>query len=114
MPSVFTRLTILRKHPLQRIGLIIETIRRAWVFWLKQECTSFSMVLPDIVYLRCLPLVNTPNDSLDRSDPAASYNAIYLQHVFATIDAFKSYTNVLGFFSGNEVINDVNTTAVAI
>jgi hypothetical protein len=72
------------------------------------------MVLPDIVYLGCLPLVNTPNDSLDRSDPASSYNAIYLQHVFATIDAFKSYTNVLGFFSGNEVINDVNTTAVAI
>jgi len=60
-----------------------------------------------------LCLVNTPTDSLDRSDPASSYNAIYLQHVFATIDAFKSYTNVLGFFSGNEVINDVNTTGVS-
>jgi hypothetical protein len=57
-------------------------------------------------------VVNTPTDSLNRDDPADSYNAVYLQHVFATIDAFKSYNNLLGFFSGNEVINDVNTTGV--
>ena len=57
-------------------------------------------------------VVNTPTDSLNRDDPADSYNAVYLQHVFATIDAFKSYDNLLGFFSGNEVINDVNTTGV--
>jgi Glucanosyltransferase len=113
MPSVFTRLTILRRHHFQRIGLIIGIIQRAWLFWLKQECTSFSMVAADIVCLGYLRLVNTPNDSIDRSDPASSYNAIYLQHVFSTIDAFKSYTNVLGFFSGNEVINDVNTTGVS-
>jgi len=61
-----------------------------------------------IVYLE----VNTPQSSIDRGDPASSYNAIYLQHVFATIDAFKSYNHVLGFFSGNEVINDVNNTGV--
>ena len=57
-------------------------------------------------------VVNTPTDSIDRDDPADSYNAIYLQHVFSTIDAFKSFDNVLGFFSGNEVINNVNTTSV--
>jgi Glucanosyltransferase len=57
-------------------------------------------------------LVNTPTSSLNRADPANSYNAIYLQHVFATIDAFKIFSNTLGFFSGNEVINDVNTTGV--
>ena len=59
-------------------------------------------------------LVNTPSNAIDRHNPAESYNAIYLQHVFSTIDAFKSYNNVLGFFSGNEVINDVNTTFVSV
>lgn len=67
-----------------------------------------------MVYLRndCLTLVNTPQNSINRADPADSYNAIYLQHVFATVDAFKSYSNTLGFFSGNEVVNDANTTGV--
>ncbi|ANB11758.1 1,3-beta-glucanosyltransferase GAS1 [Sugiyamaella lignohabitans] len=57
--------------------------------------------------------VNTPKNSINRADPAPSYNADYLQAVFATIDAFKGYDNVLGFFAGNEVINSVNTTGPA-
>ena len=57
--------------------------------------------------------VNTPLYSINRDDPAASYNAVYLQNVFATIDAFADYTNVLAFFSGNEVVNDDTTTAAA-
>lgn len=57
--------------------------------------------------------VNTPLYSLNRATPAASYNAVYLQNVFATIDAFANYTNTLAFFSGNEVINDDTTTSAA-
>jgi 1,3-beta-glucanosyltransferase GAS5 len=53
--------------------------------------------------------VNNPLYSLNRDDPGPSYNAMYLQSVFATIDAFASYDNTLAFFSGNEVINE--TTA---
>ncbi|KAK8215404.1 1,3-beta-glucanosyltransferase [Zalaria obscura] len=57
--------------------------------------------------------VNTPKYSINRASPAASYNAVYLQSLFATVDAFANYTNTLLFFSGNEVINDDNTTNCA-
>ncbi|KAA8647746.1 hypothetical protein EYZ11_000185 [Aspergillus tanneri] len=50
--------------------------------------------------------VNTPKYSLNRASPKESYNDIYLQYIFATVDKFAKYKNTLAFFSGNEVIND--------
>lgn len=38
---------------------------------------------------------------------ALSYNAAYLQSIFATVSEFAKYKNTLAFFSGNEVINAV-------
>lgn len=57
--------------------------------------------------------VNTPDSSISRHNPSCSYNADYLQNIFATVDEFAKYDNVLGFFAGNEVINMVNNTATA-
>ncbi|KEF57409.1 1,3-beta-glucanosyltransferase gel1 [Exophiala aquamarina CBS 119918] len=57
--------------------------------------------------------VNTPLYSLNRANPGPSYNAVYLQNIFATIDKFQKYTNTLAFFSGNEVINDPETSITA-
>ncbi|KAI9819718.1 MAG: beta-glucanosyltransferase [Thelocarpon impressellum] len=57
--------------------------------------------------------VNTPKYSLNRNEPEISYNDVYLQNVFATVDAFAKYTNTLAFFSGNEVINAPNNTNCA-
>jgi len=57
--------------------------------------------------------VNTGEVAINRANPGPSYNAVLLQHVFATIDAFKGYPNTMAFFAANEVINDANTTSSA-
>lgn len=58
--------------------------------------------------------VNSPKYSIRRDKPGPSYNADYLQSVFATIDEFAQYDNTLAFFSGNEVINnDAGSTKTA-
>ncbi|KAF2179827.1 glycoside hydrolase family 72 protein [Zopfia rhizophila CBS 207.26] len=59
---------------------------------------------------------NTPKYSLNRETEDTlhrSYNDVYLQSVFATVDAFAGYNNLLLFFSGNEVINAKNNTGAA-
>ncbi|KAI1820479.1 glycoside hydrolase family 72 protein [Xylaria intraflava] len=57
--------------------------------------------------------VNNPQYSINRAEPGPSYNDVYLQSVFATIDEFAKYPNTLAFFSGNEVINDQPDTVKA-
>lgn len=54
--------------------------------------------------------VNNQKYSINRADPHLSYNAAYLQSVFATVEMFAKYDNTAAFFSGNEVINDENDT----
>ncbi|KAK7207924.1 Glucanosyltransferase-domain-containing protein [Myxozyma melibiosi] len=52
--------------------------------------------------------VNTPiyGQSLNRDEPWTTYTESYLTHVFAVIEAFAGYNNTLGFFAGNEVVNN--------
>lgn len=57
--------------------------------------------------------INTPKYAINRKDPAPSYNAVYLQYVFATVEMFASYPNTLAFFSGNEVVNDAASSVAA-
>ena len=57
--------------------------------------------------------VNTPKYSLNQLEPADSYNHVYLQNIFATIDEFVRFENTLLFFSGNEVINSIPTSDAA-
>lgn len=50
--------------------------------------------------------VNTPKYSINRKHPKQSYNDVYLQYIFSTVDKFAKYKNTLAFLSGNEVINN--------
>ncbi|WYZ37155.1 hypothetical protein EsH8_II_000661 [Colletotrichum jinshuiense] len=55
--------------------------------------------------------VNSPlvGESLTSFEPWTSYYAAYLNRTFAIVEAFKGYPNTLAFFSGNEVMNNVET-----
>ncbi|CAO3564614.1 unnamed protein product [Mortierella alpina] len=52
-----------------------------------------------------------PKHAIVRNNP--EYNIDILSNVQRTIDAFKGYSNTLGFFIGNEVTNDNSTTVAS-
>ncbi|CCH46647.1 putative secreted protein [Wickerhamomyces ciferrii] len=74
---------------------------------------------PDLNHDTCMTLlasagiylvldVNSPleHQHLNRYEPWTTYNEYYLEHVFKVVDQFSGYNNTLGFFAGNEIIND--------
>ncbi|PVH15920.1 uncharacterized protein CXQ87_003777 [Candidozyma duobushaemuli] len=52
--------------------------------------------------------LSEPEISIDRSDPA--WNTDLLARYTSVVDKFSNYTNVLGFFAGNEVTNEPSNT----
>ncbi|ABN66293.2 Glycolipid anchored surface protein 4 precursor, partial [Scheffersomyces stipitis CBS 6054] len=50
-----------------------------------------------------------PNKHLNRYEPWTSYNIDYLGNVFKVVEQFSYYNNTLGFFAGNEIVNDVTS-----
>lgn len=57
--------------------------------------------------------LNNPYIALHRENTGDSYNEALLNNVFGLIDAFKYYPNTLGFFSGNEIVNDAGSAESA-
>lgn len=57
--------------------------------------------------------VNSPfySESLNRYEPWTTYTPEYLRHVFEVVDQFSRYNNTLGFFIGNEIVNDDRSAA---
>lgn len=50
-----------------------------------------------------------PGEAITSYNPWESYYMEYLNRTFAIVEAFSNYPNTLLFFSGNEVINDIDS-----
>ena len=50
-----------------------------------------------------------PNESINAAEPAESYSSVYLNRIFGIVEGFKNFPNLLGFFGGNEIVNDFPT-----
>lgn len=57
------------------------------------------------------PIYSINNENFWRANQ--SYNSVYLQNVFATVDAFSKYDNTLAFFAANEIVFFSNTSYAA-
>ncbi|KAK9329390.1 Glucanosyltransferase-domain-containing protein [Lipomyces starkeyi] len=96
---------------LQKLG--VNTIRTYTVSpWLNHDAC---MSVLNAVGIYLILDVNSPlgGESIQRDDPANSYNEGYLKRVFSIVDAFMGYPNLLGFFAGNEVVNDATSASVS-
>lgn len=80
---------------------------------------------PDVNHDECASIFNAagiymlldvnsplPNQALNRAAPWESYSSDYLSRVFQVVENFKAFPNLLGFFSGNEVINEESVVEV--
>jgi 1,3-beta-glucanosyltransferase GAS1 len=66
------------------------------------------MSLLDAAGIYLIQDLSNPSSSINRNSP--TWTTELFADYAAVIDAMANYTNVLGFFAGNEVSNDVNNT----
>ncbi|KAL7931390.1 carbohydrate-binding module family 43 protein [Trichoderma chlorosporum] len=55
--------------------------------------------------------LSNPQQSIDRGNP--QWNVDLFTHYQQVVDSFANYTNVIGFFVGNEVTNNATTTSAS-
>jgi hypothetical protein len=60
--------------------------------------------------------VNSPRvgESINRYEPWTTYTPRYIERVLRVVHQFAGYNNTLGFFAGNEIVNDERSSKVRI
>jgi len=89
---------------LQELGT--NTIRVYAINASLDHSACMSMLQDAGIYL--IQDLSNPSSSINRNSP--TWNTELFADYAAVVDAMANYTNVLGFFAGNEVSNDVNNT----
>jgi hypothetical protein len=69
------------------------------------------MKLLDAAGIYVIQDLSNPSTSINRNDP--SWDTTLFNAYAGVVDAMAGYTNVLGFFAGNEVSNELNNTAAS-
>lgn len=80
---------------------------------------------PDLDHNECMSIFNAAGiymlldvnsglygQYIDRTDPSSTYTLDYMEHIFSIVEAFWGFPNVLGFFAGNEIINESSDESV--
>ena len=91
------------------IKLRTNTIRVYAIDPTKDHSACMNMLAGAGIYV--ISDLSEPGTSIDRSSPAWN-DALYTRYV-SVVDSLANYTNVLGFFAGNEVSNAPNNTDAA-
>lgn len=69
------------------------------------------MQLLDAAGIYVIADLSQPDESIDREDPL--WNTELFARYASVVDKFHNYTNILGFFAGNEVTNEISNTAAS-
>ncbi|CAH6719407.1 pH-responsive protein 2 [[Candida] jaroonii] len=82
-------------------------IIRVYALNVTQDHTECMKLLNDAgIYV--IADLSQPDESINRKDP--QWNVELYNRYTGVVDLFQNYTNVLGFFAGNEVTNEVSNT----
>ncbi|KAI3405366.1 PHR2 [Candida oxycetoniae] len=98
------------KRDIAYLSAIDTNVIRVYALDVNEDHTECMQALADAgIYI--IADLSQPDESINRKDP--QWTLDLFQRYTDVVDKFHNYTNVLGFFAGNEVTNDDTNTAAS-